>query len=436
MKTLIKQKILLQSLIFSTCLLITPLFANDIADLKKQLQAMQQQMQQMQAKIEEQEQRLKEQQQVSSNIAQSDETMQNSDSNKSITNDVVDSLEVNGEIAVVSRSTNSHEYNNNNASDIILDTLALGFDAQITSWVNGHMYFLYNQDPGPGSVSDELHVDEASITIGNSEISPFYLTAGRMYLPFGNYETNMVSDPITLILGETREEAIQVGMDMDNGFYGSAFLFNGRVLKQEHSYSSTRAYHIDNYGINLGYAIESGDNSFDLGFAYINNIATSDALQGAIYDNETCANDNCIDNYIGGISLHAIANIGNINLIGEYVSALDDFKAGEISSDINKKLKPSAWNIEAAYNYVLFGKDSSIAIAYQGSSDFYLDPSDPDIYDRAWLLGFNMDIYKNTTVSLEWRHAQADSKFQDIINADGSDYEDEDRIQLKMSVAF
>jgi hypothetical protein len=440
-----KYKLSVLTLIYSSSLIFSPLFADDMSDLKKQLQLMQQQMQQqmqqiqkMQAKIEEQDERLKEQQASTQQIVESSTANDSTTmgSTKTLANELVNSLAISGEIAVNTRASSSHEYNNEGASDVILDTLAMGFDAQITSWVNGHIYFLYNQDPGPGAVSDELHVDEASITIGNSEVTPFYLTAGRMYVPFGNFESHMVSDPMTLVLGETREEAIQIGMNLDNGLYGSAYLFNGRILTQKNDHKSTRHYNLDNYGANLGYAFEQDNYNLDLGIGYINNIATSDAIQDTVFEKATCDGEDCIDNYIGGISLHAIANIEDYTLIGEYVSALDNFKPYEITEVSDKKLKPNAWNIEAAYNYTLFGKDTSIAVGYQGSDDFYLDASNPDFYNRAWLVGLNMDIFKNTTISLEWRHAMADSKVKDLIKLDEGDYADEDRFQLKMSVVF
>jgi len=74
-------------------------------------------------------------------------------------------------------------------------------------------------------------VDEGTITIGNADVTPIYLTAGRMYIPFGNFESNMISDPITLTMSETREEAFQLGVELENGLHGSAYLFNGKIAE-------------------------------------------------------------------------------------------------------------------------------------------------------------------------------------------------------------
>jgi hypothetical protein len=314
--------------------------------------------------------------------------------------------------------------------------LAIGFDAQVTPWVKGHISFLYNQDPGPGVVSDELAVDEGTMTVSNAEVTPFYLSAGRMYVPFGNFESHMISDPITLVLGETREEAIQIGLEMGNGFYGSTYLFNGRIQKEKDNFSSTQSSLLDNFGLNFGYAMARNDFTLDVGAGYINNIASSNSLQDSIFGNEACDGKDCIKDYVGGLSVHTLSSFGDVDLIGEYITALDKFDSHEITYVSDKKLTPSAWNVEVAYNYVFWGKDSSIALGYQGSNDFYLDPSHPDFYNKAWLLGLNMEIFKNTTVSFEWRHAMADSKVKDLVKREGGNYSDEDRLQLKMSVVF
>ncbi len=69
-------------------------------------------------------------------------------------------------------------------------------------------------------------------------------------MPFGNFESNMISDPVTLTLAETREDVVQVGFGTEGGFYDSAYFFNGDTDKsKDNVYSSADNDHIDNYGI-------------------------------------------------------------------------------------------------------------------------------------------------------------------------------------------
>ena len=78
---------------------------------------------------------------------------------------------------------------------------------------------------GPADVAFSIVVDGAVITLGNTEKNPVYLAAGKMAVPFGNYETQMISDPLTLEIGETAEDALQLGVEA-GGFYGSVYAFN------------------------------------------------------------------------------------------------------------------------------------------------------------------------------------------------------------------
>lgn len=401
--------------------------ADEMAELKAQMQAMQKQMQMMQQKLDAQQEKLDRQAQHSPSKAQ---VSANDSGIKAIAHEMADSLTISGGVVVNTSHTDSDGWGGESTSDIILDTLELAVDTQVTPWVNGHILFLYEQD---GEDDGNLTVDEAIITIGNSEASPFYLSAGRMFVPFGNFESRMISDPITLTMAETREEAVQLGFELENGFGGSAYLFNGSIDEANSSYTSVSNSHIDNFGFNLGYAMSNEQLDLSLGMGYINNIGTTDGIQDIIGDNGLCAGDGCVKDYVGGLAFHAVAGFGQVTLMGEYITALDDFAAGEIGTD---KMQPKTWSIEAAYDFSLAGKDASIALGYQGSDEFYLDGEATDYFEKAWLVGMNVDIYKNTTLSVEWRHARAASEVEDAIEAAGDKYDDENLLQMNLSIAF
>ena len=405
-----------------------PVLADDISELKAQLKAMQEQMQVMQSKLEAQDTTLKQQQKTTTEIKHQQAFREKDKDARAVAHQVADSLSIGGVIEVVGNHTNSDGWSGESASDIVLDTFELGIEASAGDWVSGNILFLYEDDD-----NDNLLVDEAFITIANSEVTPFYLSAGRLYVPFGNFESNMISDPATLTLGETREDVAQIGFETEGGFYGSAYIFNGDADEAKTGYSSVDNNQIDNYGLNFGYSMENDSFGLDVGAGYINNIGTSDTLQDAIDGNGLCAGDGCIKDYVGGMSLHAIATFGQFNLIGEYVTALEDFEASEISTVNTKKLKPKAWNLEAAYNFELAGKDTTVALGYQKTSDMYFDTETTDFFEKAWLASISVGILENTTLAAEWRHADG---YSEVKNAIGNDFEDEDLLQVKLSYEF
>lgn len=403
--------------------------ADDLSELKAQLQAMQQQMQMMQSKLDAQDAALNKQQQVTNKIKHQrapGHTGGESTARK-VAHELADSLT--GVVEVVANHSNSNEWSDNSSSDIVLDTFELGIDASAGDWTNAHALFLYED-----ADDDKLNIDEVYVTFANSEVTSFYVTAGRLYVPFGNFTSNMISDPVTLTLGETREDAVQLGFEIENGFYGSVYVFNGDIDAAKNAYSGIESNHIDNYGLNLGYVIENDDFNLDVGAGYINHIATSDTLTDVI--NTSCGSGACIKDYVGGLSLHAVANFAQFNLIAEYITALDDFEAGELTAINNKKLKPEAWNIEGGYNFTLAGKDTTIALGYQKTKEMYFDSETTDFFEKAWLASISVGIIDNMTLSAEWRHVDAYSKVKNKQHANGNKFDDEDLLQIKLSYEF
>ena len=411
-----------------------PVLADDMSELRAQLKAMQLQIQLMQAKLDAQDSAIKKQQQTTTEIKHQQAFREKDKDARPVAHQVADSLSIGGVIEILAHHTDSDNWSGDNASDIVLDTFELGIDAQAGEWVTGHILFLYEQDPGPGRDTDDLQVDEAFITIANSDVTPFYAAAGRMYLPFGNFESNMISDPATLTLAEIRNEVVQLGFETESGFYGSGYVFNGDIPESKSNMSSRSNSHIDNYGLNIGYAMENDDFSLDVGAGYVNNIAAAAGLFDAIKGNAACAGEDCVKDYVGGMSLYAIANIGSFNLIGEYIAAADDFSTTDFAyaPATAEKLRPKAWNIEGAYHFNIAGKESTFALGYQKTEDFYLQQS-KEYFEKAWLASISVGILESTTLAAEWRHADG---YSEVKNAIGNDFDDEDRLQVKLSYEF
>jgi len=81
-------------------------------------------------------------------------------------------------------------YGDEKTGDITLATVELGLESEVSEWVRANVVLLWEEDNTP-----QVEVDEATITLGNAERSPLYLTAGKFAVPFGSYGTTMISDP-------------------------------------------------------------------------------------------------------------------------------------------------------------------------------------------------------------------------------------------------
>lgn len=244
------------------------------------------------------------------------------------------------------------------SSDIVLATVEIAVDAEISEWFSGHIVLLHEEDDTP------FEVDQGYITYGNSFLSAFSISIGQQYLPFGVFETNLVSDPLTLEIGETRESAIVFAYD--GSLYASFYLFNGELNESGGDDS------VDGMGFNLGYAFEGESMNFDVGVSYISNMKDADGLAGSIIEYREAANEAVpdsfpapeeVDEYIAGFGGHLILEWGSFIFISEFIAAMDNFDADELAPN---QRKPSATNLEFAYN---FSDDFGIAFAMQNTVD-------------------------------------------------------------------
>ncbi|WP_332307756.1 LbtU family siderophore porin [Imhoffiella purpurea] len=309
-------------------------------------------------------------------------------------------------------------------SDLILATVELGISSQINDWVLAGISFLYEED------DTDLEVDTGYITIANPDVTPLFLTAGQIYVPFGAYETNLVSDPLTLEIGETRETALQIGFAQGD-FSGSVYAFNGdNKVKGKNR--------IDSWGANLGYAHEEDDRAWAFGVGYINDLGDSDSLQDLINENRVAAEEDAIAAGIdtsgysvdptdrtAGWTVNAAASFGPFNLIGEYLSATDDYDPVSLSYK-DSGAKPSAWNIEAGYSFSVMGRESVAAVAYQGTDEAL----GLELPKERWMLGWSVEVYERTALSLEWAHDR------DYSGKDGGTGKSADTIIAQLAVEF
>ncbi len=262
-----------------------------------------------------------------------------------------------------------------NESNFELATVELGFVGKVTDWASAHLTILYEEGG-----DDEVLIDDAHILIGNTGKFPLYLNAGRQYVPFGNFETNMISDPLTLEIAETQETALQVGFET-SGAYGSVFAFNGET--NEGGGDSQ----IEQFGANLGYTYEQEGFSVDVGVSYMNSMGDSDELSGILEKEELLEAD-----YVDGLGGYAIAHIGPVSLIGEYITALDDFGDQDDA-------QPMAFNVEAGYTFDISGMESTFAVAYQGTDDMA-----GNLPESRILGSFGIGIFEGTTLAFEYAH--------------------------------
>ena len=282
--------------------------------------------------------------------------------------------------------------NDDDGDSLKVSTLALSMDARLSNWSSAHVLLLReDEDPAVTKV-----IDEAYITVGDPRTSSTgtYFRAGRMAVPFGNFSTKLISDPLTLELAETKETVFQIGFER-NGWKGSGYMFNGDSVKGGEDSS------LDQYGLNFGYAVETDSWDIDVGIGFINSMEDSDGISAALGP-EGKNTIGTMVGYIPGLSAHAALTSGPYSLVVEYITALKEFDKGnnELLSG-NEGAKPQAWHSELSYDFGILGRHANVAVGYQGSKEAEEVDGLPK---NRFLGGLSVEVEKNTTLGLEYYH--------------------------------
>jgi hypothetical protein len=239
------------------------------------------------------------------------------------------------------------------SSDVALAKAELDVDVDITENIFGHIAFLYED-------GEDVTVDEAIIGVNGPEKFPFSFSAGKMYVPFGWYESHFVSDPATLTMGETNEGALQLGYAHDM-FDISIAVFNGEIREIDDDNM------IDDFVASAAYTMpETGGFAMTAGISYTSNLGASDTLKDVGSDEGLTSEE--VDDVVSALGTFINASFRErIFLYAEFVTALEHFSAGELAFDEGIRRQLSTWNIELAY---ALNPKVEIAARYGGSNEY------------------------------------------------------------------
>lgn len=261
------------------------------------------------------------------------------------------------------------------SSDSTLNTMELNFDSKLTDKVRGHIGFLYKDGV------TAFRFNEGTITLGGGQGLEFSM--GTMYVPFGEFSTNMISDPLTLTMGETRDSAALLTYNA-GAVSASLYLFSGEIHKTD----------IENKLEHRGFRIAYDKGPISVGLDYINSIAESEVLREKLIDTSALDQPSYlnIDTFVGGTAFHANYRTERFNILVERVAALKTFADTASTDGELAGSKPITNNVEFGYR---FG-ENNIAISLQGSKE-----AESFAPKRRVLLGYAREILEKVGLKIE-----------------------------------
>jgi hypothetical protein len=178
--------------------------------------------------------------------------------------------------------------------------------------------------------SQGFTIDEATMTLGAVPTEPWYVTAGRTNLPFGEFNSHFRNDPVTQVLGEIFGNEVAAGYETD---FLEVTVAAGGGKSDSKSYSW------------VGNVTFSPMKDMDMGFFWTSDLTRSTEIAQLIQDYQT-QNPGSVSEIpaVHGMGTFMSMHSGGYTIDLEYIAALGQFEAGLLSDD---KVRPWAWNFEA-----------------------------------------------------------------------------------------
>ncbi|WP_304985093.1 CBU_0937 family porin [Coxiella-like endosymbiont] len=273
---------------------------------------------------------------------------------------------------------------NINFSGAELDTYIQG-----NLWVSGCMDLDY--DPDELVNRSRVFMNRAFVTIGNLSRFPFYISIGQVYVPFGRYNSLMISSPVTLGLGRTRARALTVGYQTGKNAALHAEVYGYQELTNNLSHSNQN----NRWGTDIGYEFNNGGRvSGEVGASLISNLADSQGMQATVF-----LHDETLHRTVEAIDFYGNIFIDPAVFIAEYVGALRSFDVADVSF-ANQGARPTAFHAEANYTFHTGSKPSSLGIGY-GHTTQALALGLPQV---RYSIFYNVNVWRDTNFALEYRH--------------------------------
>ena len=274
--------------------------------------------------------------------------------------------------------------------------------------------------------SSALQLEQAYATIGNFDMSPFFIQIGKQFQDYSRYEIHPITRSLTQVISETLATSLEGGF-IANGFSGTIFAFDDPLAKVGQTNRTT------NYGAALGYSQPSDQLGWDIGGAYLYNmIGVNDVAYVVNQNNAKVALDGGgYNTRVGATAWYADVNSGPFVLGVRYTTALQRFNMTDLAkyglAPSTTGAKPWAAGIQAGYGFDAWSKDQNIYLGYQASRE----ASGLLIPKSRWLVGYGIEMFgKNTSTSIEWDHDMAYSV------SNGGTGDNTNLVSVRQSVKF
>jgi hypothetical protein len=344
-------------------------------------------------------------------------------------------LEIGGHAMVTASHLDADERSGDSStiSDLNVNSLELGMRFSPLRQADVNVVWLLEEEPGGGRPDDGFVVDQAFITLsGNGRMlaetgdrdgfddSPWYMQAGKMYLPFSTffeYHTfDVISEPETLQLGETLETSVLLGYSTDT-FNVFGAVFGGRGV---HGNANPAA---DGDDDELNDFLLGGSVDLDQGTVALSWMSNLNNSIGLVDTFEELADDEdpafASEDEVGGLNVYGGVDLGPARLQISYVTALDDYTVGSWAGN-----RPSALWGELTFGGLAVGGRELAVTGVYGQTDEWAGHA-----ESTYGVVVDTALADGITLAAQYLHREYDEEF-------GGGLDTEDLFALQLTAEF
>jgi len=283
------------------------------------------------------------------------------------------------------------EEGNTDTNEFTFDEVTLTFDSE---WLRAEASIKYETEGKKGVI-----VEEAWARLGGNAVCPWFVQAGRTVLPFGEYESLFIDDPLVAVVGETDEDSIVLGYENDwaevaLGAFETDLPESGNVEFAAGAKVSIVEYLTAgvSWSSSLGESVELRD---------IHREYAWEQAQEALAEEDEDAEDEPqeivpppVPDTVGGLAFFATLDLESVFVHAEYVSALESFVPEHLD---DMKCRPRAWNLEFAVRPL---ERWTVATRYESASEL------PETPETQYGVAISYELCGYATATTDFLHAE------------------------------
>ncbi len=286
--------------------------------------------------------------------------------------------------------------------DVTLGANELDIAASLNDKVQAYMGIAYDASPpaysGQRIANSSFNLNMGFVNIGDLDRTPFYFTAGQIYIPYGRYSTSMISPTLPMLISRTKNRPFILGYksQTSTGPFAAIYGFTGDTTLGSSGVG----------GANLGYIFTVRKFAGEIGGSFVSSLNNAGGMQrtGSV-PGTTFGGFGSLSNgsenvkKIPGFGAHTSISFERYNIMAEWVIATEPFRIQDLSFN-GQGAQPQAAQLEGGVTFMSFNRPSSVGVGYQWTAEALA----LNVPQQRINAVYNISIWRDTIESIEYRH--------------------------------